>query len=88
MLFFSFVSKEKNQKKTDICRTVAGGFAPAVVQPHETSQQKQHKGKPASTPSTWVEAGFLLLLFFSLKRKVERFFFGTFFFTQKESTQY
>ncbi|MBP3542171.1 MAG: hypothetical protein J6K72_10245 [Clostridia bacterium] len=70
-LFFSFVSKEKNQKKTAICGTVVGGWPPNGVQPHAAVHKSNNKGKPASRPSTWVEAGFLLLLFFSLKRKVE-----------------
>jgi hypothetical protein len=46
-LFFSFVSKEKKQKKTTIYWTVAGAWTPIYVQPHEAIQQKQQQPKPA-----------------------------------------
>jgi hypothetical protein len=36
----------------------------------QTFYPQQHKEKPASRPSTWVEAGFSLVLSFSLKKKV------------------
>ena len=41
------------------------------------------KRKPAFIPSTRVEAGFLLLLFFSLKRKEEKVFLWYFLFPGK-----
>jgi len=71
-LFFSFVSKEKNQKKTTIYWTVDGAWTPNGVQPHASSHQKQQKRKTSFPPinpgRSW-------------------FFFGTFFFTEKESTK-
>jgi hypothetical protein len=70
-MFFLFVSKRKNQRKTAICLAFTGAWTPANVHLRGAAQQKPQKRKPAFRPSTWVEAGFSLLLSFLLKKKEE-----------------
>ncbi|MBP3542333.1 MAG: hypothetical protein J6K72_11075 [Clostridia bacterium] len=63
VLFF-LCQKEKNQKKNRYLSCWLPGRELPMMSPHDSSQQKQQKRKPAFHPCTWVEAGLLLLLFF------------------------
>jgi hypothetical protein len=83
-LYFSFVSKEKCQKKTAIDWTIAGSWTPNGVQPQVTVHYSNKKENQLPTPNlgrSWFSfASFL----FTEKKRRDFFFWYLFFFLEKE----
>jgi hypothetical protein len=89
-MFFLFVSICPfllTQKKRTKRKPLFAGWVPGLLflllsctMEHPIKATKKETG---FQPKTWVEAGFLLLLFFSLKRKVEKVFLWYFLFPGK-----